>query len=279
VPAGGALGAAETELMSATGVAAAKMEAAFLEFGFRRAAAALLELCWAGNRYYDQAKPWETRKQPGQQCATSLRVCAEVIRSLAVLAAPIVPAASERIWRMLALPGSAATTPWSQASAPGLPAGDFVHGAVASVFEKIPDEQIQAELAKLAAATMATGQDRPSTPATPPPPLRPAISYEDFAKLDLRIGTILKAERHPDADRLLKIEVDLGLEQRQVIAGIAGTYPPADLVGRQVVVLANLAPKKLRGLVSHGMLLAADRDGQPTLLSIERPTEPGTPIK
>lgn len=105
------------------------------------------------------------------------------------------------------------------------------------------------------------------------------ISYEDFAKLDLRVGTIVQAEEHPNADRLVVLQVDLGSEQRQIIAGIRGYYETAALVGRQIVVVANLAPRRMRGLESQGMLLAATNEPDLcVLLAPEREVPPGTPV-
>lgn len=105
----------------------------------------------------------------------------------------------------------------------------------------------------------------PDTPATPPAdaasesasPLKDTITFDDFVKLDLRVATIVEAEAHPNADRLLKLQVDLGFEKRQICAGVKAFYDPADLVGKQIVVVANLAPRKIRGEISNGMLMAA----------------------
>jgi methionyl-tRNA synthetase len=108
---------------------------------------------------------------------------------------------------------------------------------------------------------------------------KPSITYDDFMKLDLRVGVVQAAEKHPNAERLLKVDVDIGGQTRQIIAGIAASYDPAGLVGRRVVVLANLEPKQLRGLTSSGMLLAADVDGKPLLLAPEGSPPPGTPVK
>ncbi len=106
------------------------------------------------------------------------------------------------------------------------------------------------------------------------------IAYDDFAKLDLRIATIVKAEPHPNADKLLVLQVDLGTEQRQIVAGIRAHYDPAALVGRQIVVVANLAPRMMRGLESNGMLLAASSADhtQVILLTPERPIAPGAGV-
>ncbi|MEM8738522.1 MAG: methionine--tRNA ligase subunit beta [Planctomycetota bacterium] len=111
------------------------------------------------------------------------------------------------------------------------------------------------------------------------PDLKDTIAYDDFAKLDLRVATILEAEAHPNADRLLKLQIDLGFEQRQICAGVRAYYDPADLVGRQIVVVANLAPRKIRGETSNGMLVAASAlaDDQETLTDVVL-LAPGKPV-
>ncbi len=111
--------------------------------------------------------------------------------------------------------------------------------------------------------------------------IKPTIQFDDFAKIDLRVGTIVQAEPHPNADRLLKLQVDMGSEQRQICAGIKAHYAPEDLVGRQIVVVANLAPRQLRGEESQGMLLAASDDGEtPSVVLISPSAEiaPGSSV-
>ncbi len=117
------------------------------------------------------------------------------------------------------------------------------------------------------------------TPA-PSEPQAPTISFDDFAKLDLRVAKVLEAHDHPNADRLIVLKIDLGTEQRQLVAGLRGHYEPADLVGRLIVVVKNLAPRKMRGEESQGMLLAASDDGknQVILLSPERDIAPGAAV-
>ena len=113
--------------------------------------------------------------------------------------------------------------------------------------------------------------------------VKPTIAYDDFAKLDLRIATVVAAEPHPNADRLLKLQLDLGDHQRQICAGIRADYDPQELVGSQIVVVVNLEPRKIRGEISNGMLLAAsvtqdDAVKQVTVLRPSRPTPPGSPV-
>lgn len=133
--------------------------------------------------------------------------------------------------------------------------------------------------------------DTPETPQVPntPPPAetpqaepKPCVQYDDFARLDLRVGTIREVAAHPNADKLLVLKVDLGSEQRQIIAGIRAYYSPEALLGRQIVVVANLAPRKMRGLESQGMLLAAsseDENGRKVIfLTPEQEIAPGSPV-
>ncbi|NIA07527.1 MAG: methionine--tRNA ligase subunit beta [Actinobacteria bacterium] len=111
---------------------------------------------------------------------------------------------------------------------------------------------------------------------------KPTISYEDFCKLDLRVAKVIEAENHPNADKLICMKIDLGNEQRQIIAGLRGYYEPAELIGKEIVVVANLAPRKMRGLESHGMLLAAsdESEGEKSLviLTTERPIGAGAEV-
>ena len=111
---------------------------------------------------------------------------------------------------------------------------------------------------------------------------KPVITYDDFVKLDLRVATIIEAENHPNADKLICLKIDLGTEQRQIIAGIRGHYEPSELVGKQIVVVANLAVRKMRGLESQGMLLAAHSENEQgsslVLISPEKPANPGSGV-
>lgn len=125
----------------------------------------------------------------------------------------------------------------------------------------------------------------PSAAPVPAPPAAPqtatnAISYEDFAKLDLRVATVLSAEPHPNADKLLVLQLDLGFEKRQIIAGLRGYYEPAALIGKQIIVVANLAPRMMRGLESKGMLLAASTEDRSAVIFLtpERPITPGSKV-
>lgn len=201
-----------------------------------------------------------------------------MIRTLAILGQPILPATSRTLLAALAGPGAA----WSDAGGEALPVGAFALPALPVLFPKIADEVIAAKSAQLQA--LATSLDataaKPEAPKVAATPLAPIVEFETFAATDLRVGTVRKAERHPKADRLLVLQVDLGFESRTVVAGVAESYAPEELVGRKVIVVANLAPRALRGIESRGMLLAADGpDGKPRFLAPDPATPDGTKIK
>jgi methionyl-tRNA synthetase len=154
------------------------------------------------------------------------------------------------------------------------------------LFRKIEDAEIEAQVQKLRAGsikptTLAEVNEEVKDDIAPAhAPLKPEITFDDFAKIDLRIGTIRKAEKVAKADKLLQLEVDLGFETRTIVSGIAMHFNPEELVGKQVTVVANLAPRKMRGIESQGMLLLADNaGGQLVFISPEKETTPGSEVK
>jgi methionyl-tRNA synthetase len=201
-----------------------------------------------------------------------------VLRSLAVALWPIIPRSAEKLWDQLGLPGKVREQPWSQAGEARVPGGLEVRSAD-PLFTKVPDEVIEEELAGLAEQAAAAAPAGAEAKGPELPPAKPAITYDEFSKLDLRVGKILAAEPVPKAKRLLKLSVDTGLDQRTVVAGIAEHYSAEELIGRKVIVLVNLEPRALRGVESKGMLLAADLEGRPFLLSASDDAPVGSPIK
>ena len=153
---------------------------------------------------------------------------------------------------------------WYDAGRPLLEAGHPLKEAEI-LFTKIEDAVIDAQIEKLNAASEDSEQSEPAGPAFEP--LKSEIVYDDFAKLDLRMGTIEVAEKVPKADKLLRLEINLGFEKRQILSGVAEQMDPADLIGKRVVVVANLKPRNLRGFESQGMvLMAEDREGKLSLI-------------
>ncbi len=247
---------------------------AYETFRMREAVFETMSLARLGNKYFNDAEPWRTRKTDPQACANTIHVSLQICAALSVLMDPVLPHSAARLREMLRLDGVRSSMPgaeggaigWAEAARPLLGAG-HVLGTPAILFEKVADEVIEAQLAKLHAAPQpaaeTAAQTEPSADAAPYAPPREPIEYDDFAKLDLRVATVVSAEPVPKSDKLLRLQVDLGYEQRQVLAGVAKHLPADELVGRKVVMVANLKPRKLFGLESQGMLLMAeDRDGR-----------------
>ncbi|OGQ98477.1 MAG: hypothetical protein A2284_06680 [Deltaproteobacteria bacterium RIFOXYA12_FULL_61_11] len=276
-------------------------------FELRRAAFAVMELGRVGNRYVDELAPWDTVKNDPPTCATTLNVSATILLYLACASWPLIPSAASKLLGFLGLGGEA----WEgmHHRVHELQLAGRTLGPTEILFHKIEDDQIAMEIEALhlrrdalplpapTPSQTSSNAESPMEPtpvvqpplpaqeASPPtseslfPPLKEPISYEDFARLDLRAATVIAAERVPKTDRLLHLEVELGLERRHVVAGVAGTYAPEDLLGKRVILLANLEPRKLRGVVSHGMLLAAGEGDRIRLLTPDGEVANGTMVK
>jgi len=247
----------------------------FEQFKFREGAAEIMNLARAANKYFNDSEPWKTVKSDREQCATTLHICLQIVRSLAVLMAPIVPFSSAKIWAMIGMQPRLEDEQWDDAGAMRIPEGQKLNKAEI-VFKKIEDEAIGKELEKL---TPPEGEAVPAAAKTMTP-LKPQITFEDFQKVDLRVAKITACEPVPKSKRLLKLQVEIGTEQRQIVAGIAEQRKPEDLVGKTVIVVANLAPAKLMGVESQGMLLATSGSGDAfALLTVSNEVDSGSLIK
>ncbi len=245
-------------------------------YRFRDGMGEVMNLARAANKYFNDSEPWKTAQSDPARCATTLNICAQVVRTLAILMSPVVPAACERLWTMLGLAGSAAAQSWDSAGAPSLPAGHTI-GTPAILVTKIEDDVIAKELEKLGQENGAAAP-ADAKPATLPP--KEQITFDDFKKIDLRIARVLSAEGVPKSEKLLKLQVEVGSERRQIVAGIAQHYAPESLVGKSIVVVYNLLPAKLMGQESQGMLLAAsDAAGRLVILGPAGEIESGSVVK
>ena len=228
-----------------------------------------LESIWAflavANRYVDQKAPWSLAKAGNDEALDRvLYSAAEAVRIAACLVSPVIPGTADEIERQLGLKGWKRT--WSQASEWGLlPGGQ----EIARAEPLFPRPRVEA-----AKAEPSTAPKAPSTKSAATPREKAMISFKDFQKLDLRVGEVLSAEAVPNADKLLKLTVDIGDEQRTMVAGVALSYKPEELVGRSVVVVANLEPATIRGVRSEGMILAGWVQGDDTSISIVAPQRP-----
>ena len=268
IPPPGEVTADDENLLDEGRRAAQDMAAAFDAFQFRKACHRLMAYGNACNRYYDQQTPWITRKEDPEKCGHTLRICAEAIRTMAVLCSPILPETARTLRQALGIAGDPRL---EEAGGMGLPQGPLRAGDLPVLFPKVQDKEIEAQLSAL--ESLAAARTEPEAPR-PQDPLADQVQFDAFAAVDLRAGTVRQAEKHPKADRLLVLEVDLGFEVRTIVAGVAVSYSPEELIGRQVIAVANLAPRKLRGVLSQGMLLATDdAEGRPRFLA----PAPGTP--
>lgn len=241
----------------------------FAAFRLKRASQLVMELAQTGNVYFDAKHPWKDLKQENtlKRMGTTLHCCMECLKALALIAFPIIPEAASQVWTMLGFQMPLTDLDWNSIRDLPVPAGQQLTPAVI-LFQKVEDEAIKKE------EQMLNDRTHPLEPAalkeaTPITPLKPLVEFEDFSKLDLRVGTILEAEPIPKSKRLLKLKVDIGLEHRTVVAGIAEAYTPDSLKGRRVVVVANLKPTALMGVTSEGMLLAGKDGTGLHLLSVE----------
>jgi len=237
------------------------------DYNFSRMLESVWELISRVNKYIVENEPWVLAEKPAEagRLDSVLFHCAESLRIVAALLAPIMPKSSQTIWNQLGLDGNVADVRLDELQWSNDLAGKTVRGGTA-LFPRVDSKEIYKKLESAEAAGPAT-VPIPENGASGASPLAPIITIDDFAKVDLRAGTVVEAERIKGADKLLRLVVDLGFEKRQVLAGIAKAYDPEKLIGRKVVVVANLQPRKMRGLESNGMIVAASLgDGDPPIL-------------
>ena len=250
------------------------------QYEFRNALSALMNLARYGNQFLQEAEPWKTIKTEPEKAAATLGAAAQIVAALAHLSAPFLPFTSDKLLSMLRLTAQ----PWSQLNFGELYDKHHRIGAAELLFEKIEDEAIDGQIAKLEKINnmQENNEAQPAAAADTESAVKAAkaeITFDDFTKLDLRAATILEAEKVEKADKLLKLKVNTGLDIRTVVSGIAESFTPEDVVGKQVMILLNLAPRKIRGIESQGMLLLANKpDGKLTFVTPDDHVENGVEI-
>jgi methionyl-tRNA synthetase len=271
VPSRGALGDLDRAMLAALEKTPSAAGDMFEQYRFREGLFEIMNLARTANKYFNDSEPWKTAKTDLARCGTTINVSLQVARALAILMQPIIPASSERIWKMMNLSGTAAAQSWDSATEL-LVADGHCLGTPVILFTKIEDKVIENELKDLPGAV------EPAAPQTLP--AKPTIGIDDFKKIDLRIARVLQAERVPKSEKLLKLQIEVGTERRQVVAGIAQHYAPEDLTGKSIVVVYNLEPAKLMGQESQGMLLAAsDAAGKLVMLTPSAEIASGSVVK
>lgn len=248
----------------------AAVESAIEGYKFRDALYEVIDLARKGNKYMQDKEPWIVAKtlaeNPDNQklIDNCLHICLQLTANLAILANPFLPFTAKKLCGMMKVVDR--MLDWENAGKMNLLNVGYPLKAPELLFRKIEDDEIKAQVEKLHANLVKTNQPQVQQNATTEseesaiPAQKPEISIDDFAKIDLRAGTILHAEKVEKADKLLKLEIDLGYEKRTVLSGIAMHFSPEEIIGKRVTVVANLAPRKMRGIESKGMILMAQNE-------------------
>ena len=248
-----------------------KVENLLDQYKFRDAQKEAMELARIGNRYLAETEPWKLAKTDMGRVATILNLSLQLVANLSIVFEPFLPFSSKKLREMLNLD----SFEWTSLGSVNLLAEGHELGEVGLLFEKIEDDAIQAQLDRL--ERIKKENEAANYKANP---IRPECSFDDFMKLDLRVGTVLECAKVPKADKLLQFKIDDGLETRTILSGIAKHFNPEELIGKQVCFIANLPPRTLRGIVSEGMILSAeDNEGKLSLLTVTPQAKPGSEIK
>ena len=226
-----------------------------------------MKLARAGNKYLADSEPWKLVKTDPERVKTIMNIAMQITANLAVIFEPFMPHKSADLAAMLNIP----LRKWNDAGKSDLVISGHQINKPQILFKKIEDAQIDEQITKLKEASK-----KPSKF----PPMKDEITFDEFMKMDIRVGTITAAEKVEKADKLLKLTVDTGIDTRTVVSGIAEHYNPEDIVGQKVSVLLNLAPRKIRGVESQGMILMAETtEGELAFVSPTKDLEAGNTIR
>ena len=267
-PKRGPLNESDQNLLQELGEVVKACESSLEQFRFKEALNEMMNIARLGNKYMTEEEPWKLRKTDPERTATILSLCLHVSAALAISCEPFMPTVSGKLYQSLGLTDEK----WTDLSTENLvPEGTTV-SKTEILFKKLDASFVEAQREKLAAA-------QASLEPKSAPEQKEDTSFDDFQKMDIRVCTILTAEKVKKAKKLLKLEVDTGLDKRTVVSGVAEHYQPEDLVGKQALILLNLPPRKIRGVESQGMLLfAEDREGGLHLVNPEDNLDNGSPV-
>ncbi len=245
-----------------------KIASYFDNFKIKDGVNEIMNIARACNKYFNDSEPWKTIKNDQEKCATTLNICVQAIFTLAELFSPVIPFTSEKIFSML----NAKPVEWENAGKMNLQIGHKL-GKAEILFTKIEDKVIEEQINKLGVVEENKEEEQIT-------PIKDEITIDDFAKIDLRVVEVLEAEKIEKSNKLLKLKVKLGNTVRQVVSGIAQHYEPKDLIGKKVILVANLKPAKLMGNDSYGMILAVDDDkGNLKVVEIDNSMPTGSLVK
>jgi len=270
VPASTDLQTIDLELIEAIKEAPNKVGTAIERYRFREGLAEMMDLARKGNKYLADTEPWKLIKTDEARVGTILNLALQIAANITVVAAPFIPFSADKLRSILNIE----VLDWEKAGNAELLAGGQTIDKPQLLFEKIEDKTIEEQVQKLENTKMQNELEN-----KPTAPLKETIQFDDFMKLDLRVGTILEAKKVEKSNKLLEFLIDTGVDKRTLLSGIAKHYSPEDMVGKQVTIIANLAPRKMMGTESQGMILMAeDNAGNLRLLQPNEDVEPGSII-
>ena len=271
VPAAGEYTDVDKQLFADIVAAKDSLSANLDTFHFREALKDAMEIARLGNRYLQETEPWKLAKTDMERVAAIMNVALQICANIAIAFEPFLPFMAEKLRRLLGM-GAA---DWSKLGASDiLNAGDVIAPAEL-LFEKIEDDAIDAQIQRLERI-----KEENKVKNFKAAPQQEDVEFDTFMKADLRVGTVLECKKVPKADKLLQFLIDDGMGTRTIVSGIAKYYQPEDLIGKQVCFIANLAPRKLKGVVSQGMILSAENaDGSLVVMGPTAPVVPGAQVK
>jgi len=244
-----------------------KISALVYAYKLRDAQAEAMNLARLGNKYLAEQEPWKLIKTDPQRVETIMNIALQITANLSIVLQPFLPATANKLMKTLGI----ACSNWEDAGRADLLLTGSVILAPEILFQKIEDSLVEFEVAKLKQTNVSVHSFEPQ---------KDAITFDDFTKLDIRLGTIISAEKVEKADKLLKLTVDTGIDQRTIVSGIAEHYSPDEVIGKTVQVLLNLEPRKIRGIASEGMILMAeDAEGQLSFMVPEKPFSSGGGVR
>jgi methionyl-tRNA synthetase len=247
-----------------------KIAASIERYRFREALGFMMDLARLGNKYLADTEPWKVIKTDPDRTATILNIALNIAANLAIVSEPFLPFTAGKLVSLFDMKHIT----WEDAGAADLIKGGKSLGEMGLLFDKIEDETVEKQVQKLLDAKKMNDAEN-----VPVAVMKDLITYDDFAKLDMRIVTVLEAERMPKSKKLIKMKVDTGLGHRTVLSGVAEHFEPEYLIGKQVTMLINLAPRKMMGIDSEGMILMAeDKDGKLKLIQPHEGTADGSMI-
>jgi methionyl-tRNA synthetase len=248
-----------------------RIEKSLDTFRFREALKEAMNLARLGNKYLADTEPWQVVKTDKARVETIMNICIQITANLTIIFEPFMPFTAEKLRNILNIKPLS----WDKLGAMDLiPAGHLVNKPFL-IFDKIEDAEIEAQITKLLTTKKANEQAKATAN-----PAKEEITFDDFIKMDIRTGTILEAEKVPKTKKLLKLLVDTGVDKRTVVSGIAEYYKPEDIVGKKVSIVINLAPREIKGIESHGMILMAESNtGELAFVASEKPVNNGSEIR